>query len=101
MFDGSSHVWQVLDNPDQFCIYEYTEVNKEAPRWISKFLGEKSGFFSSWSAHFTSVSLHLWIFFITNIKIKVAKVSLKSEVYLKKARENWCKCDNNTISRKI
>ena len=39
-------------------------------------------FFLSWSAHFTRVSPNLWIFFITNIKIKLRKVTLKSEVAL-------------------
>ena len=44
------------------------------------FWAKKVDFFLSWSAHFTPLSPHFWIFFITNIKIKLAKVSLKSEV---------------------
>ena len=44
------------------------------------FWAKKVDFFLSWSAHFTPPHPHFWIFFITNIRIKLAKVSLKSEV---------------------
>jgi hypothetical protein len=45
-------------------------------------LGEKSGFFRSWIAHFTPPSPYLWIHYIADIKSKLRKVTLKSEVAL-------------------
>ena len=71
------HFW-IFDPEKKIYLYIGKWINGKF--WISKFLGEKSGFFLSWSAHFTPYHPHFWIFFITNIKIKLAKVSLKSEV---------------------